>query len=128
MDAAPENGGYLGYTLVHVNGASVTTENLIPWTLFTRTVSGNDGKSGKSQIAVSSYSFSDLRLRGINVVMPKAANYVVAAETHYKGKSPSLDISVDHIAPGPKAGMSRVYLDFKAKHARTTYITVTAGQ
>jgi hypothetical protein len=128
MDAAPENGGYLGYTLVHVDGAKIWTENMIPWTVLLRTVSGNDGKSKTAQVAVSNYSFSDLDLRGVSVIMPKATGYVAAAETRYKGKSPAVDIAIDHVEPGPTSKTQRVVLAFKSTQARTTYITVSAAK
>jgi 3',5'-cyclic AMP phosphodiesterase CpdA len=125
MDAAPEDGGYLGYMLVTVVGSNVTARNLMPWTLFTRTISGNDGKSSTAQIAVSAFCYGNIDLGGVTVSMPPAASYTATAVTRYKGKAPPAPVTVASVVPGP-GNTSLVTLDVPAKAARTTYVTVTA--
>ena len=126
MDVDPEDGGYLGYNLVTVSGSKATVRNLIPWTLLTRTISGNDGVSTTAQIAVSAYCHGNIDLRGVTVSMPQSPSYTATALTRYKGKSPAADVSVVNVAPGSN-GTSEVTLDVPAKSARTTYITLTTA-
>ncbi len=127
LDAAPENGGFLGYTLVHVAGKAVTTDNVCPWTLSTRTVSGADGKARQAVVEVSSYAFENLPVEGISVRMPAAPSYSVTGFYTTKKKTKPVDVAIDHTAKNSD-GSESVHLSFELTHARTTVITVAAGK
>jgi hypothetical protein len=126
LDVAPEDGGFLGYTLVHVTGKTIGFQNLTPWTLIARTVSGNDGIAKTAVIALDTYEYGDIALNGVTVDMPTAPSYTVSAASSYKSKSTTVPVSVVRVDPGPN-GTSTVVLSLKAKAHKTTMITVTAA-
>lgn len=124
MDAPPEQGGYLGYMIVNVDGDKITTEELPAWDLQVRPLSGGDGISNTASVAVDNSEFSSLTLRGISLVMPAGPTYAVSAAASYKGGMKPEDASIVSQVASADGKTVTVTLETHAAHARTTILTV----
>lgn len=68
----PRGGGFFHYIVVNVKGEDISYDLLVPGTIDIRTIAGNDGFEDRAEIEVSNISYSDLYLKNIPVMIPKA--------------------------------------------------------
>lgn len=83
---SPRGGGYFHYLIVNVKGEDVSFDLMVPGTIMLRTISGNDGFEEKAEIEISNISYSDLNLKDMPVIMPRAAI------ERYKVKATSISV------------------------------------
>lgn len=69
---SPKGGGYFHYLIINVKGEDVSFDLMVPGTITLRTIAGNDGFEEKAEIEISNISYSDLNLKDIPVIMPRA--------------------------------------------------------
>lgn len=124
MDAPAEQGGFLGYMIVRVDGDKFTAQEIPAWDLQVRPVSGGDGVSSTATIAVDNSEFASLELRGISVAMPAGQTYAVTAASSYKGGMKPGEASIVSQVPSSDGKTVTVTIETHAPHARTTILTV----
>lgn len=83
---SPKGGGYFHYLIVNVKDEDVSFDLMVPGTIMLRTIAGNDGFEEKAEIEVSNISYSDLNLKDIPVIMPRAGT------ERYKVKATSISV------------------------------------
>lgn len=104
-DAAPEEGGFQHYLLVHVDGAAVTTAVLEPWRLFART--GPLQPDGACTALVTNYQFQPVRVAIDFPAALPAGEAAASATWTYKGKTHPLTAEV---MPADSPGLITVTL------------------
>jgi 3',5'-cyclic AMP phosphodiesterase CpdA len=124
MDAPPDQGGFLGYMIVGVDGNKIETEAIPAWDIQVRTIRGNDGASSTGSIAIDNSEYNPLLLRGITVSMPAGTSYSVAGAADYKGKSKPVKTSIVSQTPSADGKSVTVTIAAEVPHARTTILTV----
>jgi len=67
---SPKGGGFFHYLIVNLKGEDISIDLMVPGAIDLRTITGNDGFEGRSEIEVSNISYSDIRLGNIPVMMP----------------------------------------------------------
>jgi len=122
--APPEEGGFLGYIVVEVDGASITTRALQPWTLLTRQVRGGDGRSPNATVDVSNYTAAPLSVRGITLRMPARTTYRATASATYKRASRLVPVTILNSASETGGGAVTLTLGAELPSGRTTRIEV----
>lgn len=68
----PSRGGFFHYLLVKVTGKDILVEDMEPYKLRVRNISGNDGFEQRAEIEVENISNADLVVRNISLKMPRA--------------------------------------------------------
>jgi hypothetical protein len=127
LDAVPEGGGYFGYMLVTVNGSTITTVERSANTLYSRTMSGDDGVSSTAVVAIDAPDHAKITTNGIEVLLPAGKSYSVTASATYKGKVKVVDASVLGSSPSSTPGVAAVRIGATLPGSRTTVFTVTAN-
>lgn len=121
MDAPPDQGGYLGYAIVQVDGAKVTTTPIPAWDLVIRPL--GRGPDGTVSLAVDNSTFAALDLRGITAKVP-AGDYAVSASATSKGKTKQVDAAIESVVPSPGGKTETLTIEAHVPHARTTILTL----
>ncbi|MDE2125407.1 MAG: metallophosphoesterase [Armatimonadetes bacterium] len=93
-DAAPEDGGFQHYLLVHVHGATVRWLVLQPWRLFAypQPRSANGARS----VLLANYNLADVPMVGELSTADIGRHYTVSAVSRYKGKVKTLPYTLAH--------------------------------
>lgn len=69
---SPSKGGFFHYLIVKVKGREVLMDILVPHSLQIRTIAGNDGFEPKAELEITNISSTDLHLRNLLFIMPRA--------------------------------------------------------
>ena len=127
LDASPENGGYLHYVTVQVDGTKLTTEVLQPEHLEV-TYPDGETKIGPSQrVWVTNTNFDAVTVRHVvlHVAAPPAGQTLaVTAMLSYKKKNKPLAAQIVSQSPGDRPGTVDVIVSVTLPKARTAEITV----
>jgi 3',5'-cyclic AMP phosphodiesterase CpdA len=123
LDATPQEGGYLHYMLIHVDGASTNIDVLQPWHLFADSVASDC-------VHVANYQPVDVDVN--NVVfrlpaLPAGQKYAATATVGYKKKTKPAEATVVSVTPVAGTQLVDVAVATRCVKARTTRITVTAA-
>ena len=124
MDAPPENGGFLGYMMVQVDGSKIAATAIPAWDLNVRPLAGR-APDGSVSVAVDDAMFSDLDLRGITIQVPVGSYSVSATAANKAGKAKQVDASILSTTPSPDGKTEIVTIEAHVPHARTTILTLT---
>jgi len=128
LDAAPDQGGFLHYMVVHVDGDKISADILQPWHLAI-TYPNGDGKRKSTETAwVENTNNPDVAVGAVvfHVKAPKSGTLSASAViAGYKGK-PAKPVVASIVSQTPsKDGKSvTVVVAVKAASARTTEVTV----
>jgi hypothetical protein len=127
LDASPDQGGFLHYLVVHVDGNKISTDILQPWHLSVTYPTG-DGNGQSSETALventnhTSVTVSDI---DFHINAPVVPGIAAMASVNYKGKkakpTPANIVSQTLSADGKT---ETVVVEIAAKSARTTEVTV----
>lgn len=127
LDASPENGGYLHWVSVAVDGAKITTQIEQPWHLEVNYPDGEAAHGPSSRVWVANTNNEDILARHIvlHVAAPPAGRaLVVTAGVAYKNKSkPGAARILSQTADGK--GGTEVVVEAALKPHRTTEISLT---
>ncbi|MBI5211868.1 MAG: metallophosphoesterase [Nitrospirae bacterium] len=123
----PGKGGFFHYLIVKVNGRDVSIDVVVPYTIQTRTISGNDGFESKAEIEIANISFAGIDIRNLQFIMPAAAadKYRVRATSISKsGQTNAHAVRIRHVKDNkdgtatvsvetqvPKNGLIRVVVE-----------------
>lgn len=129
LDAPPDQGGFLHFVVISVNGSKITPVILQPWHLFVEAPS-RQSPGGSSETAIATNTNFDpvtvsfpLRLS----VPPSGQSYSVTASMVYKKKVKSSTATIVSVTPNSDGITDRVMVTALLTHARTTEITVSTG-
>jgi len=128
LDASPDQGGFLHYIVVHVDGDKITTDILQPWRLSVTYPHGDSNRQSTETAWVANENNSNVDVGGVvfHVKAPKTgvltASGVIAG---YKGK-PAKPVTATIVSqtPSQDGKTITVVVAVNAKSARTTEITV----
>ena len=123
MDAEPQNGGFLGYMVVRVDGSRIETEAVPAWNLDERIIAGGDGIADHAAIAIDNSTYDDQALGGVTVRMP-AGRYTVSGAAEYKKKSKPVVVSIVSAEPSADGKTVVLTLSVEAPAARTVTVSV----
>lgn len=128
LDATPDQGGYLHYILVTVDGPKISTQILQPEHLET-TYPDGDGKSTSTErvwIANTNYFPVTAHHVVLHLAAPPAGQtFTVTAGISYKGKTKPVEASLVSVKPDGQG--DEVVVESDLPRARTTEITVTSA-
>jgi hypothetical protein len=82
MHQSPARGGFFHYIIVTVKGTEVSADEIEPYNLLIRPLSGNDGYEQKTEVELMNTSVTEFSLKNLTITMPCAAStdkYKVAA-------------------------------------------------
>ena len=127
LDATPENGGYLHYVAVQVDGAKITTEVLQPEHLEVEYPDGETKVGASQRVWVTNTNFEPVTVRHVvlHVAVPPAGQTLTAtAMLAYKKKNRPLAVQILSQTPGSVSGTLEVVVSATLPKARTAEITV----
>ncbi|MGI4787665.1 MAG: metallophosphoesterase family protein [Janthinobacterium lividum] len=130
LDATPENGGYLHYVTVQVDGTKLTTQVLQPEHLEEVYPDGETKIGATQRVWVTNTNFDAVILSHIvlHVAAPPAGQTLgVTAMLAYKKKNKPLDVQIISRTPGAQPGTVDVVVLATLPKARTAEITVGPG-
>ena len=131
LDASPENGGYLHYVAVQVDGTALTTEVLQPEHLEVAYPDG-EGKIGPSQrVWATNTNFESVTANHIvlHVAAPPAGvPLTVTSVLAYKKKPKPGAVHILSLSPGAVPGTVDVVVSALLPRARTAEITVAPAK
>ena len=126
LDATPEQGGYLHFLVVHVDGAKVTNQILQPWRLDLAYQSGSplDEKAASTGSAwLTNENHEELSLTVPFRVKAGTGALAASARIAYKGKTKDVPATIVSSTPGP-SGAQTVLVSVPVKAARTVEVSL----
>ncbi|MDQ2687680.1 MAG: hypothetical protein M3Y28_07425, partial [Armatimonadota bacterium] len=121
LDASPEQGGYLHYLVVNVNGATFNTQILQPWHLEVNT-------PGEGSVLVANTNYEPVDAGGIvlRAAAPRLGEHLtVTAVVRYKDKIKLIDAQIQSVTPDAGGRTDTVTVRATLPPARTVEISVS---
>lgn len=126
MDASPDQGGFLHFLVMHVDGKKVTTDILQPWHLLVSYPNGDANGQTTETAWVENTNHMDVNVGSVVFhVKAGGAPLAVAASINYKGgKAKPAVATIVSQTPSADGQTTTVVVQLVAKSARTTEVTV----
>lgn len=130
LDASPEQGGYLHYLAIQVDGTLLSTQILQPWHLQVDRPDGDSPQTTHERAWVANTNDGPVRTEGLTfhlASLPAGQTYTVTAGVSYKAKTSPAEAHVVSVTPAPDGHGVTVVVAAMLKPQRTTEITVSPG-
>jgi len=127
LDASPDQGGFLHYVVVHVDGNKITTDILQPWHLAVTYPNGDGNGQSRETAWVENTNHPDVTVGAVVFHIKSPATGITASAliAGYKGKpAKPVPASIVSQTPSTDGKSVTVVVSLTAKSARTTEVTV----
>lgn len=127
LDASPDQGGFLHYLVVHVDGARVTTTILQPWHLDVTYPEGDSPRSRRGHAWIANTEGTAVTVKHLVfhlASLPAGQTYAVTASVRYKVNSKPTDASIVSVTPSADGKSCDVVVSTKCPKSRTTEVFV----
>lgn len=127
LDASPENGGYLHYLTIEVDGSTLTTQILQPGHLEVTIPGGENPAAPTERVLITNTNDMPVTLSHLvfHVAAPSAGQRLgVTSSIAYKGKNKPGDAQIVSQSPGAAPSSEDVVISTVAEKTRTKEISL----